>query len=304
MVSTRAYKLKVPNLAGGAFHVFNPSLTKDKNGVIVGLARLSDRYPYADSEHLPQTPDLHESPNKNILFTLNEDRSVASAKVLDHDALAKQISLDWHSLEDLRIFEWQGDIWAIGSLFFRGLKGGNKRTYSRMALFKIIQEELFLETIFLSPLHETEEKNWTPMVVGEKLYLVYAVQPFTVFIYEKGRLLRLASALPPQHHSAIKLRGGSPLVHWKENLFIGIGHYPPFHGPDRTRYLHLLCVVDIEKMALVETSVPFYIQKPGIEFAAGLFFSGENLVISYGVSDRLPMCVDLDINDLDKILAS
>jgi predicted GH43/DUF377 family glycosyl hydrolase len=57
-------------------------------------------------------------------------------------------------------------------------------------------------------------------------------------------------------------------------------------------------------MALVETSVPFYIQKPGIEFATGLFVSGEDLVISYGVSDRLPMCVDIDVNDLGKILAS
>ena len=69
------------------------------------------------------------------------------------------------------------------------------------------------------------------------------------------------------------------------------------------RYQHRLISLDTDGR-LSGVSRPFYFNKPGVEFAAGLAWlvPGERLVVSYGVEDRESWLGALDAADVRKAL--
>lgn len=55
---------------------------------------------------------------------------------------------------------------------------------------------------------------------------------------------------------------------------------------------------------IIEISEPFFIQKRGIEFACGLIWDGDDLLVSYGVADRAAFYARIQIKSLKKYLVS
>lgn len=79
------------------------------------------------------------------------------------------------------------------------------------------------------------------------------------------------------------LRGGTQLVHVRDDTWLGIGHEMKFVS-GKKYYWHVWYTVDAGgKMTSV--SEPMKLAPNGIEFAAGIAIDGDRLVVSFGVDD-------------------
>ena len=154
----------------------------------------------------------------------------------------------------------------------------------RQALVRLNGSKMSLCAIFPSPLKLREEKNWSPLIIGDNLYFAYSIDPFVLFKFAEGKLNLVGKK--PLSHENIRLRGGSQFVHWKNETYISIAHRQRIKT-HKIHYLHEFVVFDSKHMDLIETSEPFFLHKRGIEFAAGMIRCHNSIVISYGVSDAL-----------------
>jgi predicted GH43/DUF377 family glycosyl hydrolase len=96
-----------------------------------------------------------------------------------------------------------------------------------------------------------------------------------------------------------RLRGGSQAVRVDEGWLV-IVHDVSFSGSSRT-YLHRFVMFD-DKLTLVSMSDPFYFEKSGIEFCAGLAQLGGKLVASYAINDGSARFGIFDLNRVRKKL--
>ena len=66
--------------------------------------------------------------------------------------------------------------------------------------------------------------------------------------------------------------------------YISIAHFPPI-VTDRLYYRHAFVYYDSSLMP-IDISVPFFLLRKGIEFAAGIAVENDHIVISFGVGDQ------------------
>jgi hypothetical protein len=79
------------------------------------------------------------------------------------------------------------------------------------------------------------------------------------------------------------IRGGSQLIPWN-GRFLSVAHLEPIIE-DKHYYRHVFLLLD-QRYGIVDISEPFYVQRKGIEFVAGLASIGNHLYMSYGVGDQ------------------
>ncbi|MDA9149663.1 hypothetical protein N9N71_03940 [Synechococcus sp. AH-229-G18] len=286
---------------GEDFKPFNPSLAMI-NDHAFGIARVDNISP-----HLDQIYTCNTQSAKNLFYQLNADLSVVNFNWLSFQSIPEDLESSWLSFEDLRLFSWQENLWAIGALHIQyeydGILDFSKMV-CRQALARLEGNKMILHKIFPSPLKLKEEKNWVPLVIGEDLYFVYSVDPLVLFKFTgEGLTYSSRESKKPSSHEKIRLRGGTQFVHWKGGLYLGIAHQQRIKT-HKFYYLHELAVFDSKQMKMIETSEPFFLHKRGIEFAAGIMRCGDSMVISYGVSDAACYVNRLTDQDLEDWLIS
>jgi glycosyltransferase involved in cell wall biosynthesis/GT2 family glycosyltransferase len=121
------------------------------------------------------------------------------------------------------------------------------------------------------------QKNWMP-VVGRPGVFLYLCDP-TVAISVSGDTVELARSNPPA--CLVELRGGSQLIPYGEG-WLCVTHEVVWR-PDRM-YLHRFVRLDAS-FRIIAFTEPFYFERIGIEFCAGLALDGHQLVASFGTND-------------------
>ncbi|MEI6756029.1 MAG: hypothetical protein WCK80_03400 [bacterium] len=133
-------------------------------------------------------------------------------------------------VEDARLFVWRDKIWILCN----GLNDTNER---HMFLVKIndTNESFTSETpIELCSMDSQNfEKNWSPLIMKNDLYLVYSIVPFVILKYDENsetcfRKTFLTSKfmyeLSKYYSDNLHIRGGTPFLQLTDNEWIGIGH--------------------------------------------------------------------------------
>ena len=272
---------------------FNPSLAIHGNTKF-GIARVDSFRPHLDQNYIF---DKNSKGSRNILYELDNNFNAINPSWLSFQSIPNELKDSWLSYEDLRLFSWRQGLWAIGALHVQKKYEGEldlSKRICRQALVKIEGNEMILHSIFTSPLKLKTEKNWVPLVIGDDLYFFYSIDPLALYKFD-GSKLTLNGSLPRSHDS-IRLRGSSQLVHWKDDLYLGLAHWQRIKT-HKTHYLHEFVIFDSSSMQLIETSEPFFLHKRGIEFATGLMRHENSILISYGVSDAA--CFINQISDED-----
>ena len=95
------------------------------------------------------------------------------------------------------------------------------------------------------------------------------------------------------------MRGGSQVVELPSGDHLAIVHEVN-HGPEGRQYLNRFVLFGPD-LDLLEVSPLFYFERPTIEFAAGMVLWHDQVVVSYGLDDRLAM---LSTVPLEGVLAS
>lgn len=216
---------------------------------------------------------------RNFLLDLDTDLKTTRTVELVDATGAARTSYPVHGFEDARLFAWRGAWWATATVCDFTEDGRRE-----IALLQIGPDGAVVHAEPLrGPWSEHAQKNWMPFVEGDVLRFIYATQPTTTFELH---------ADDDQHHKILhatnadlghgRLRGGSQGVR-VDGGWLFLVHDVAFPGSGRI-YIHRFVLLDDERR-LVSMTEPFYFERLGIEFCAGLAQVGDKLVASYAVND-------------------
>ena len=238
---------------------------------------------------------------RNFLLDLDGNLNTTGSVELIDKTNSTLSSYPVKGFEDARLFTWNGKWWATCTVC--DFTEDGKR---EIALLEIDDHGAVVRSEPLrGPWSVHVQKNWMPVVDAAGVKFIYAtsldgdVGSTVVFdLVEQGGL---HTVRPPAGctfgHG--RLRGGSQAVRVDEGWLVVV-HDVAFSGSTRT-YLHRFVMFD-DKLTLVSMSDPFYFEKSGIEFCAGLAQVGDKLVASYAVNDGSARLGIFDVSRVRKKL--
>jgi len=187
--------------------------------------------------------------------------------------------------EDGRLFWKDGGWWFTAGLHEKGVE------FPRIGLFSIEKNfNVKLEKIYTEGNLKNVEKNW--MIVPDSKPSKFIYGPNQIYVDSKGIL-----DVGPSKDAIKGFRGGSPLCKLPDNTYISIVHRAynstkyrftqtsmAYKYVKHRGYTHLFVRYSPDGVVL-STTPEFIFQHDGIEFAAGLVISGEDILVSYGYKD-------------------
>ena len=212
---------------------------------------------------------------------------------------------------DSRLVEWRGDLCWVSAVSGRDFEYlqfhciGQERLAAQLERSRLRAAILPLlgargGTILAT--HSTfKEKNWSPFVVGNELYIIYSLRPYMVMAcdWESGPTLALRCVLvqnttSPAHETApTELRGSSAGVALSrtDDDFIALGHVST--GVGYRTFLYRF-VGDEPPFNLTAFSPLFDLPtdladgggEHAFRYAHGLGLRAGELIVTYGVKDR------------------
>jgi tetratricopeptide (TPR) repeat protein len=217
---------------------------------------------------------------RNFLLELDRDLKTTRSVEMADKASVPRTNYPIHGFEDARLFAWKDKWWASATVCDFTEDGRRE-----IAMLDIAKDGAVVHAEALRGVWSAHvQKNWMPLVDGDVAKFIYAVSPSTIF--------KLIDGTEPDRRHAIecssmtlghgRLRGGSQAVRMDEG-WIFIVHDVAFPGSGRL-YLHRFVFMN-EQLQPISMSDPFYFERLGIEFCAGLALIDDKLVASYAVND-------------------
>jgi hypothetical protein len=251
----------------------NPSIIKTPSGYLM-IARSSRLRCYDDVDYIENSAKIDDI---NYIYTLDNAFKVIASSALDERLLRDAVFCIKHCMSDTRLFYWQDKLWGIGAA--AQLEG--QKEVVKQVLF-CIEKNTVVDAISLdSPTGFSLEKNWTPIVQEGVLNLVYSFSPLNLIKIEVRTAVVQGSLRKITNHDA---RGGTQLIEYQGG-YLGLVHQAPNMWNGRRSYTHSFVWLS-KNLELLEISEPFYLQRKGLEFAAGICSDEGGIIVSYGVADR------------------
>jgi hypothetical protein len=216
-----------------------------------------------------------------------------------------------HCAEDGRFFQMKGRPFAIFSRRFCngaeiknvvqvGEKDWLQKSFCRMWIAPL--DPLGKEVELRYDSDRGDNKNWSPFVFNDVLFVSYSLCPHVVLQCDvaSGKCAKAYETNLNGCNS--KLRGGTPPVRVSEDLMVGVAHVAVV---SHKQYLHALYLQSSRPpFQLLAVSDLFHFGKPRnleelIQFATGVWFDGCNkLVVSYGVGDCVARSAVILLSDI------
>lgn len=252
---------------------FNPSIAPDGDGFRL-VVRTANYFISAGVVH--EEGVLH---NINYLVTLDADLAVTAIEpIVDPPGGGpRRYPSRIQGYEDMRLFELDGEWYASATVC--DLNPVERR---EMALLRFDGARISRVTKLLGPDERRHEKNWMPFVRGDQLAFVYSSRPTLVLEADaaSGRTRTLVKARGPA--VAERFRGSSQGVR-VDGGHLFVVHETMVHRA-AVQYVHRFALLD-DDLSLAGVSAPFSFTSDRVEFCAGMAARGDELVISFGVSD-------------------
>lgn len=167
-VTRTKLNLELPNFP------FNPGLLKLSDGYLMTVrSRASNCFNDQIFIHNPNAPV-----DVNYLIYFNEQFQVTKKVVLDESIFVRDGSTWTPPIEDIHLFSWGDEVWAIGAIHARGARK------IEQALCKIQGDAIVEYQVLTSPVGLSVEKNWIPVPGDGKLKLIYSFDPFQVMVMD------------------------------------------------------------------------------------------------------------------------
>ena len=280
----------------------NPSVARLGSQIV--LLQRTVNYTLAEDNLQYDTPDGAPVHTRNFLLRLNDELGIQSAKeILPPVDMPKPVHKGVLGFEDLRVFAWNGELW--GSACVREF---TPEAWCEQVLARIDESSSCRLTDWrvLHPAGpRVHEKNWMPQVKpataeagAETLQFIYLCDP-TRTVDERGATL----AETDPAIAAQRFRGGTQLIAFAGG-WLALIHEVQWRTAEKRRYyLHRFVWFD-EANILRKVSRPFFFNKKGVEFAAGLALhpDGRRLLISYSVTDSESWIATVDEAEVRSLL--
>jgi predicted GH43/DUF377 family glycosyl hydrolase/glycosyltransferase involved in cell wall biosynthesis len=272
-----------------AWPAFNPSVAPDGDGfrMIVRTANYAIERGVLHADGV-----LH---NINYLLALDAQLAVEHiAPIVDVSSGLVRHPAEIQGYEDCRLFQLGGAWYATATVCDL-----NPLERREIALLRFDGPKIAAVLPLIGPHPSRHEKNWMPFVRNGELLLLYRASPTLVLRCdpETGGLERIAESDAPA--AADELRGGSQGVAVDDD-YLFVVHEVDHRAP-AMRYLHRLIMLDRE-LSISAISPPFTFTSDRVEFCAGMARRGDELVLSFGVSDAAAGLALLPLSDALNLL--
>ena len=243
------------------------------------------------------TPDDAPIHTRNFLLRLDNDLEARSGREILPPADMPEPS--WpqvQGFEDMRPFAWRDGLWCVATVRELSPDGLCEQVLARLDDSPEGDGRIREWRVLRPERAQEHEKNWMPLVQGEALRLVYSCDP-TRIIDDQGDTIQ--EVVPPIQ--ADQFRGGSQLVPF-DGGWLTLTHETLVRD-NRREYKHRFVWFDAG-LRIRCLSLPFYFQRYGIEFAAGLTWhpDAQRLVISYGADDSQAWIATVEAADVRRLL--
>jgi glycosyltransferase involved in cell wall biosynthesis len=259
---------------------YNPTIAADGEGMrmIVRTANYrlhADRYEFLDDDRVIRSI--------NYLVSLDGSLELRDVAPLTDEADGPpEHPCDVRGYEDLRLFEAGGRWYALATARDR-----NPATLCEVVLLELDGPRIVSARPLAGPVAGRNEKNWVPFGSDDGVRILYSCGLTVVLGCDPatGALQRLAEHPAPAWAGG--LRGGSQGVAVPGGQLFAVHEVLP--GPVLgRRYVHRFVLID-EYLRLSAASPRFTFTGGDIEFCAGMARRGSDLVLSFGVGDRVAM---------------
>ena len=304
--TTRAPEKRVVVDIPSKYHSHNLSIAKTDSGV-VALVRAVNYTLSGFLQRITVSGGPSAVDSENWIVRFNQNLNQTSIAKLDERHYRTAITDAKNGLEDPRIFILDQQIHAIWS-------AGNVRSKdwtdvcNTMAVGRIEENALVGLCLVSSPHGQKREKNWMPFVREGTLEIVYVASRMETYalplpndMTEPSRIEPQATGLLPETAGGLSgFSGSSQLIEWEDG-YVFVVHYAcrklrsasmkflPFY------YLSQVVHVDRD-MRPVSMSRPFFFEKKGTEFCAGLIVDADHATFSYSIDDRISVIARMTVD--------
>lgn len=245
--------------------------------------------------------------SENWIVRFDQNLNQTSIAKLDERDYRTNITDAKNGFEDPRIFILDQKIHAIWS-------AGNVRSKdwtdvcNTMAVGRIEGNEITGLCLVSSPYGQRREKNWMPFVRKGRLEIVYDASRMETYALPLPHDMSWSSHIEPQATGLLSdtadglsgFSGSSQLVEWEDG-YVFVVHYAcrklrsasmkfmPFY------YLSRLVHVDRD-MRPLSMSRPFFFEKKGTEFCAGVIVDADYATFSYSIDDRISVIARMTVD--------
>ncbi len=174
--------------------------------------------------------------SQNYIAAVNADFQTVQCKLIEDRHLRSHV-LALDGIQDLRLFEWRKELYAVGSAANDNFMLDGERHALKTTILLCRLNNGFLELVSYLPARQLVEKNWMPWVKDDQLFFIYESDPFTVLKHEGQDCRQIAA--PTAMPSLAGQRGGSCVVPLGDR-FIGVLHKRG--GPTNREYEHVAVI--------------------------------------------------------------
>ncbi|MER8811268.1 glycosyltransferase [Mesorhizobium australicum] len=280
----------------------NPSVAR-LGDQIVFLQRTVN-YTLAEDNLQYDTPGGAPVHTRNFLLRLSDELAIQSAsEILPPVDMPDPANGRVLGFEDMRLFAWRDALWGVSCVRELTEEGWCEQVVAR------IDESGACRLTDWHVLHPTgprvHEKNWMPQVKpgrtgagAETLRFIYLCDPTRIVDEQGATLSETSPAIAAQ-----SFRGGTQLIAFAGG-WLALLHEVQWRTAEKRRYyLHRFVWFD-EADTLRKVSRPFFFDKKGVEFAAGLAWHPDDrrLLISYSVTDSESWIATVDKAEVRSLL--
>jgi glycosyltransferase involved in cell wall biosynthesis len=252
----------------------SPSIHYDRTtGKWRCIARTTDRS-IVNGQY--STPDDNVTYIRNFMLELDGDLDVSRTFEMRDKTGIPRSSFTVHGFEDCRLFNHLGRLCCIATVCDFTEQGTRE-----IALVELDADyAISAATPLRGPWSDVAQKNWVP-VEGDPAKLIYAIAPEGrrgAVVFDLDGTTIAARPMTCLEHG--RLCGGSQAIRVDDGWLCIVRDVAwPGSGPI---YLHRFVLLS-DDFQLVGMSDPFFFERKGIEFCAGLAYDAERLVASFGV---------------------
>lgn len=181
-------------------------------------------------------------------------------------------------LEDLRLFEMDGDVWAIGTC-----RTTNETGINEMVAVRITSDYKIDRVVRLKGYGDNEcQKNWVPINYNGSVHFLYSSDPLILLEADFNGNCKPVVVKQPKYDLS-NFRGSSQVIEFYGG-YLYIVH-EVIHRDNRRYYYHRFIYMD-KALEIKSISEPFYFIDKTIEYCAGLAHVGNELCITIGYEDK------------------
>lgn len=301
--------LIIPSSETNGTGLMNPSIIYHNGKIIINIRHVNYtfyhsekklfQHPWGPLTYLHPENDMHLR-TLNWYGELDDDLNIVRLNKIDTSTFDTYDPLwDFVGLEDARLVEWKDKLYITG---VRRDTTPNGQGRMELSEIQVLENSVVEVSRFRIPPPKDKnsycEKNWMPVVDQDYTYIKWS-NPTEVVEIDFENLGSKTTHLTEFVPAPNDFRGGSQIIPFGEDHYIALIHEVDLFKSELDRkdavYRHRFAVWD-KNWNLIKYTKDFSMMNGHVEFAVGMCYKDDDVLITFGFQDNAAYVLKLDID--------